>query len=309
MNGREDSRALVICGSTASGKSAIALRVAELFGGEIVNADSRQVYRGMSIGTGMPTHDSLERVPHHLYGFLDPSQRYSAARFAADAARITRDICKRGKLAIIVGGTGFYVEALTGRMPLDRPPPDEALRARLRLESSVHPPKFLWEWLRVKAPSIAAGARPSDSYRILRGLERAMSEVLPDRLERDACSDIRFVVVRMSLPREELRRRIALRVHEMFRAGLMQEARTVRAGAPGAPALSGLGYAEALALWDGCATEQEAIRRTIARTEQYSKRQETWFRHMRDVPIIDALDEERATASIVALARERLVPA
>lgn len=309
MNLREDSRALVICGSTASGKSAVALRVAELFGGEIVNADSRQVYRGMSIGTGMPPQDSLERVPHHLYGFLDPSQRYSAARFAADAAGITRAICKRGKLAIVVGGTGFYIEALTGAMPLDRPPPDEALRARLRLESRVHPPEFLWEWLQVKAPSIAAGARPSDSYRILRGLERAMSEVFPDRSEPGACGDIRFVVVRLSLPRGELRRRVALRVHEMFRAGLVQEARTVRAGAPDAPALSGLGYAEALAVWDGYATEQEAISLTIARTEQYAKRQETWFRHMRDVPVIDASDEELATASIAALARERLVPA
>ncbi len=306
---REIARALVICGPTASGKSAIALRLAELFGGEIVNADSRQIYRGMSIGTGMPPKDKLERVPHHLYGFLDPSQRYSAARFAADASGIAQDICKRGKLAIIVGGTGFYIEALTGGMPLDRPPPDDALRARLRFESRIHPSEVLWEWLRVKAPLIAVNVRPSDSYRILRGLERAMSEVLPEHSERDARGEIRFVVARLSPPREELRRRIASRVHEMFRAGLMQEARAVRAVAPGAPALSGLGYAEALALWDGCATEREAIIRTIARTEQYSKRQETWFRHMREVAVIDALDEEDATAGIAALARERLVPA
>lgn len=309
MNLREGARALVICGPTASGKSSIALAVAEQLGGEIINADSRQIYRGMRVGTGMPTRDAFQKVPHHLYAFVDPAQRYSAARFSGAATQLTKEICSRGQLPIVVGGTGFYIEALTGTMALDRPPPDDALRARLRRESRVHAPEVLWEWLRVRAPAIAAEVRPGDSYRILRGLERAMSEQPPADAAHRSRDDMRFVIICLRVPRAELRRRIASRARAMFDAGLMQEAWAVRTTAADAPALSGLGYAEALALWDGSATRSEAIARTIARTEQYAKRQETWFRHMREAIVIDAAVEEVAIANLTALARERLVDA
>jgi tRNA dimethylallyltransferase len=120
-------RALIICGPTSSGKSEIALALAAQMRGEIVNADSRQVYRGMDIGTGMPPRSAFDLVPHHLYGFVDPSQRYSAARYVLDADAAIAAICARGGLPIVVGGTGFYIEALMGTMTLDRPPGDDAL--------------------------------------------------------------------------------------------------------------------------------------------------------------------------------------
>jgi len=306
------SRALVICGPTASGKSQTALGVAEELGGEIINADSRQIYRGMSIGTGMPPPSAFERAPHHLYGFVDPEQRYSAVRYVHDADAAIAAITARGHLPIVVGGTGFYIEALVGTMPLDRPPGDEALRARLRREAQVHPREVLWEWLAAISKTRAEATRPSDSYRILRALESALVERTEpnDSSDRDSLRPkLKSAVVVLRVHRAAIAARIAQRVTAMFAHGLIEEAQAVRAAARDAPALSGLGYAEALAVVDGLATRAEALTLTIRRTERYAKRQQTWFRRMSAADMVDADDLEVALRTIVARAREKLAPA
>jgi tRNA dimethylallyltransferase len=305
------SRALVICGPTASGKSQIALGVAEELGGEIVNADSRQIYRGMRIGTGMPPPSAFERVPHHLYGFVDPEQRYSAARYVHDADAAIAAITARGHLPIVVGGTGFYIEALLGTMPLDRPPGDETLRARLRREAHVHPREVLWEWLAAISRTRAEATRPSDGYRIVRALESAlMTRTATTTPDRDSLRPkLESAVVVLRVHRAALTVRIAQRVTAMFARGLIEEAQAIRAAAQDAPALSGLGYAEALAVLDGLATPAEALALTIRRTERYAKRQQTWFRRMSAVDIVEADDSEVALRTIVARAREKLAPA
>ncbi len=305
------SSALIICGPTSSGKSEIALAVARQLGAEIVNADSRQIYRGMSIGTGMPSPSARELVPHHLYAFVDPAQRYSAARYVHDAGVAISSIKARGRLPIVVGGTGFYIEALAGTMRLDRPPGDDFVRARLRDEALVHPTDVLWQWLKAIAPARAAQTKRGDSYRILRALEG----VLVDRMERPpgakatAHAPLECEIVVLRVARGVLRERIAQRAREMFAHGLIAEAEAVRARAPDAPALSGLGYAEALALLDGTATLGEALASTIRRTQRYAKRQETWFRRIGRAHAVDAEDAHAATHAIVALAREKLAPA
>lgn len=305
------SRALVICGPTASGKSQIALGVAEALGGEIVNADSRQVYRGMGIGTGMPPPSAFERVPHHLYGFVNPERRYSAARYVHDADAAIAAIMARGRLPIVVGGTGFYIEALLGTMPLDRPPGDEALRARLRREAQVHSREVLWEWLAAISPTRAESTRPSDGYRILRALESSlMARTETDTISAQASRpQLESAVVVLRVHRAALTKRIAQRVAAMFAAGLVEEAQSIRAAARDAPALSGLGYAEALATVDGLATRAEALALTIRRTERYAKRQQTWFRRMSAVDIVEADEPEHALRTIIARAREKLAPA
>jgi tRNA dimethylallyltransferase len=305
------SRALVICGPTASGKSQIALGVAEELGGEIINADSRQIYRGMSIGTGMLPPSAFERVPHHLYGFVDPEQRYSAARYVHDADAAIAAITARGHLPIVVGGTGFYIEALLGTMPLDRPPGDEALRARLRREAQVHPREVLWEWLAAISPTRAESTRSSDGYRILRALESSlMARTETDTISAQASRpQLESAVVVLRVHRAALTMRIAQRVAAMFAAGLVEEAQAIRAAARDAPALSGLGYAEALATVDGLATRAEALALTIRRTERYAKRQQTWFRRMSAVDIVEADEPEHALRTIIARAREKLAPA
>ena len=303
------SGALVICGPTSSGKSAVALGVARALGGEIINADSRQIYRGMSIGTGMPPATDLALVPHHLYAFLDPGEIYSAARFAQDASAVTSDVTARGRVPIVVGGTGFYIEALAGTMPLDRPPGDEALRARLRDEARLHPPEVLRVWVEALAPARAQQIMEHDSYRILRGLEVALAQrdLRAGAHPREPLrATVSCEIVVLHVPRAVLRSRIAARAQSMFDHGLVDEARAVRQAAPSAPALSGLGYAEALALCDGLATRNEAIVQTVRRTNAYAKRQQTWFRRMRSAFSVDAEDVNAAIHSVITRARERL---
>jgi len=283
--------------------------VARALDGEIVNADSRQIYRGMRIGTGMPSPADLALVPHHLYAFCDPSERYSAARFADDAGAAVRSIVVRGRLPIVVGGTGFYIEALAGTMPLDRPPADDILRERLRHEARIHPPSVLRAWLAALSPAREAQIAPNDAYRVVRALEVelvACDQRRPGNARQPVREPVCCAFVNLSVPRPVLRDRIAQRVRSMFDGGLVEEARSVRAGAPGAPALSGLGYAEALAFSDGLATSREAINATIRRTQAYAKRQETWFRRLRCAHAVDARDPRVATEAVIAIARETL---
>lgn len=304
---------LCVCGPTSSGKSDAALAAAEDVGGEIVNADSRQIYEGMPIGTGWPSAVAMARVPHHLYGIVSPAHRYSAARFVTDARAAVAEIASRGRLAIIVGGTGLYIEALAGTMPIDRPAGSDELRTRVRGEVQLHPHEALREWLAALDPTAAQRVPAGDRYRTIRALEAALA----NREERSVSTavlskprapvnapEIRLTIVVMHVARAELRLRIAARVGAMFAAGLEDEAQSVRARWPAAPALTGIGYAEALAIADGTATRDEAIARCTLRTSQYAARQETWFRRLRSARIIEAGDRTAASRAVTAAARE-----
>ena len=283
--------------------------MAQALNGEIINADSRQIYRGTRIGSGMPSHTDLALVPHHLYGFVDPAERYSAARFVEDARRVIDEIQSRGRLPVVAGGTGFYIEALAGSMPLDRPPPDEALRARLTAEAHTHAASVLWEWLAALDPGLARSVSPGDSYRIMRALEVALAsrDVSKDAaVQPQARPSLSCTILTLQVARASLRERIARRVHGMFESGLLEEARALRSRCADAPALSGIGYAEALAFCDGLATHGEALAQTIHRTNAYAKRQETWFRRIRHALVVNADQAEHAVAVVTARARERL---
>lgn len=302
----EQARALILCGPTASGKSELALRVAETIGAEIINADSRQIYRGMEIGTGMPSPSAFRRVPHHGYAILDPLETYNAALYACDATAAVNDVWRRGRLPLVVGGTGFYIEALTGDMLLDRPPPQTWLRERLRHEARVHSRETLWEWLSALDAPAAARVSRGDGYRTLRALEIALtpragpSVAAAPALPKTAA----FRVAVLKLGKEALRKRISVRVRGMFESGLLDEARAIRRRSPQAQALSGIGYAEALAYEDGLATWEEAIAAAQRRTARYAKRQETWFRHMRTATIVTADDADAAVDALTHMARE-----
>ena len=165
---------LIIAGPTAGGKTELAIELAREFDAEIVSADSRQIYRGMPIGTAAPTQRELDEVPHHLVGFLDPHERYSAARYADEAMAVLRAIWRRGKRAIVAGGTGFYIRALIGGVTL-APQYDERLRDRLAREALTHSPEFLYGWLQQHDPVRAAALRTNDTYRVLRALEIALA--------------------------------------------------------------------------------------------------------------------------------------
>jgi len=291
---------LIVTGPTASGKSALALALAERFDAEIVGADSRQIYRGMPIGTAAPGADELARVPHHLIGFLDPHERYSAARFVADALRAVDAAAGRGRRTIVVGGTGFYIRALAGDVGLS-PAYDAALRERLAHEARIHPTEALAEWLAALAPQRAAAIDPNDPYRITRALEVALAERAgPARADAAAAPaqnlrtlGVPYRKIALAVAPDVLARRIDARVDAMLAAGLLDEAERVGARAVAADAV---GYREALAYLAGWSTEAELREHLARNTRRYAKRQATWLRSEPDlVSVADAEAFEQAS--------------
>ncbi|MBV8282425.1 MAG: tRNA (adenosine(37)-N6)-dimethylallyltransferase MiaA, partial [Candidatus Eremiobacteraeota bacterium] len=166
---------LVLAGATASGKTQLAIELAREFDAEIVGADSRQIYRGMPIGTALPSPAQLAAVPHHCVDFIEPHERYSAARYAHDALAAIHAIALRGKRVIVAGGTGFYICALTGGVELAEQY-DDVWRERLAREARLHPPEFLHAWLSLRDPARATQVHAHDTYRVLRALEVALAE-------------------------------------------------------------------------------------------------------------------------------------
>jgi tRNA dimethylallyltransferase len=295
-----DAGVLILAGPTASGKTALALALAERFGAEIVGADSRQIYRGMPLGTAAPTDAERARVPHHLVAFLDPHERYSAARYVVDARRAIDEIAARGRRAIVAGGTGFYIRALCGDVTLDAAY-DPAVRARVAAEARIHPPEALAAWLAVLAPARAAAIDPGDPYRVARALEAALAaraEASPRRepLPTLRSGGIPFAKLVLDVDPATLLERIERRVDGMLAGGLVAEAERVGIDAVAADAV---GYREALAYAAGWSTAAELRAQLIRATRRYAKRQATWFRSEPDVVRV-------AAAACEAAARERL---
>lgn len=268
---------LLLAGPTASGKTELALALAQRFDAEIVGADSRQIYRGMPIGTAVANDEQRARVTHHCVAFLEPSQRYSAARFARDAMAAIAGIQARGKRAIVAGGTGFYLRALLGGVSL-APQYDSALRRRLAAEAALHPPEFLHAWLATRDARRASQLHPRDSYRVLRALEVALAPAREPNERRAATlsqAGIPSLLVALDVPLPELDARIAARTDAMLSAGLIEEAERIGAGAVAADAV---GYPQALAYVRGWCTAAE-LRETLARaTRRYARRQRAWLR-------------------------------
>lgn len=305
------SGVLILAGPTASGKTELALALAERFGAEIVGADSRQIYRGMPIGTAAPTAEQLARVPHHLIAFLDPHERYSAARFVLDARRAIDEIAARGRRAIVAGGTGFYLRALAGDVTLDAAY-DPAVRTRLAAEARVHPHEVLADWLAVLAPERAAAIASNDPYRVARALEVALAGRTSTGAERRTSTPlgagsvkglptlraggIPFVKLVLETEPGVLAERIERRVDGMLAAGLLDEAERIGSDAVAADAV---GYREALAFLAGWSTAAELRTQLIRSTRRYAKRQATWFRSEPGVVRVSA-------AECAAAARECL---
>jgi tRNA dimethylallyltransferase len=289
---------LILAGPTAVGKTALALELAERFDAEIVGADSRQVYRDMPIGTAAPTAAERASVPHHLIGFLDPSERYSAARFASDALVAIREIASRGKRALVVGGTGFYIRALAGDVALSNAY-DPALRARLAREARVHPPAVLHAWLAARDPRRASEIPAGDRYRVLRALEIALTRNAaesPGRRESLRAAGIPALKLVLDLDDAELDGRIERRVDAMLERGFVLEAQRVGDGAVAADAV---GYPHALAYLRGWCSTAELRALLVRATRRYAKRQRTWFRSEPDVTRVSGPDAPAAIARLV----------
>ena len=292
-------RVLVLVGPTAVGKTAVALALAAHWPLEVVSADSRQVYRRLDIGTGKPTRKELARVPHHGVDILDPGHRYSAGRYAAAASVWIDEIRGRGKLPVVVGGTGLYVRALMEG--LFREPPLDA-RQRLALESQLEQltPGELVRWASRLDPAYGGGGR----QRAMRSIEIAVLTGYPlsywQRTAREQCPFDPWYVV-LSVPRPILHQRIERRAAEMVQRGLIEEVASVLAEghAAHAPGLDGIGIKEAVEYLHGERTRDSVAEAITISTRQYAKRQETWFRHQLDGDVL-RLDATRSAADLAA---------
>jgi tRNA dimethylallyltransferase len=303
---------VVLLGPTASGKSALALSLAEELGGEIVNADALQVYRGLDLGTAKPTAWERRRVPHHLVDVLPPDGALTAGEFARLAGEAIAAIRARGRVPFVVGGSGLYLRALLGGIsPMPEVPP--ALRGWLRRRLERHGLPSLRRWLRVLDPLTASRTREGDTQRTLRGLEVALAGGRPQpwwiacRPFAAAAPDV--VRVGLTLPRAVLYDRVAVRVSAMVAAGWVGEVEALlKAGLdPGLPAFQAIGYRQLAQHLRGEIGLDQAVEETIRATRRFAKRQLTWFRKEPDVAWFDAQDPAGARLHIRELLRARRI--
>jgi tRNA dimethylallyltransferase len=301
----------VVLGPTGSGKSELSLRLGEELGGEIVNCDSVQIYKRFRIGTAKLSEAERRGIPHHLIDVAEPSEIFTAGDYARAAERVLREISARGRIPIIVGGTGFYLRALLlGLSP--GPKRDDLLRDSL-LSREHRRPGALHRILGRLDPSSAARIHLNDRNKTLRALEvrllggRAMSAMFADN--REPLAGFRPVKIGLNPKRELLYSKLDSRTNAMFERGLVQEVQDLLASgiASKVKPFESLGYVQALQVVQGGITEEQAIESTKLETRRYAKRQMTWFRREADVYWLEGFGDEAAVQEqALAIVRARL---
>lgn len=300
---------LCIVGPTGVGKTAVALELCELLGGEVVSADSMQIYRGLDIATAKPTAEEQARARHHLIDIREPDESFSAAQWAEAARSAICDIRARGKTPILAGGTGFYLRALFAPGTLAAVPPNESLRAQWERDLAEHGVEWLHGQLRERDAAAAARLHPNDVRRVIRALEVAehdghalaeqtpKAEMLPEEPEFSA------IVFGLTMPREQLYARLDARVDAMIGGedGKAFEAELQLAAGLHAelPSMQGVGYRQMRAALRDRALWAEGVALWKRDTRRYAKRQMTWFRHQMQAQWLDVTEFEspRAVAS------------
>ena len=279
---------VAIVGPTASGKSALALRAAEMLGGEIVSADSRQVYRGLDVGTAKPSRAERERVPHHVIDVVDVGERYDVARYQRDARAAIADIRRRGKRPIVSGGTGLYVRALLDGLALSALPADPDVRAGLEEAAASGGGAALHQRLAELDPEAAARVDARNVRRVIRYLEIALLAGPPTRTQTREAS-VPAVRVGLAPPRDWIDARIEARARAMVEQGVLDEAAMLRARAldPRLPSLTAHGYVHWIAHLEGRIDLETAVAKTVRDTRAYARRQMTWFRRDPEIRWID----------------------
>jgi tRNA dimethylallyltransferase len=317
---------LVLVGPTGVGKTAVAVELCTLLNGEVVSADSVQVYRRCDIAAAKPSLAELARAPHHLLDIREPAERYSVAEWMSDAAAAIEDIAARGRQPILTGGTGFYLQALLQPGIISDVPPNAQLRAQLEQEAAAHGVLPLHERLAQLDATAAQRLHPNDVKRVIRAIEVALGETQKQiekaaqltltspqqmsyhSLTFDAPNDPpshhatihRSLAFGLDMPREQLYQRLEKRIDNMLQAGFMDELRALRQeGTPEQiPALQGLGYRQMLPVLDDPSILEDCVAIWKRDTRRYAKRQLTWFRHQLPVRWIEI--DESTPPSITA---------
>jgi len=284
------NKVIVVCGPTATGKTALGIELALRLDGEIVSADSMQVYRRMDIGTAKATAEERARIPHHMLDVCEPWEDYSVSRYVQEASAVCDGLLARGKTPVIVGGTGLYIDSLlAGRDFAGRQEGDNALRLRLDADYGRLGGEEMLEKLRAFDPERAAKLHPGDRRRIVRAMEIYQltgktitqhdreTQALPPRYQAKT-------IVLSFADRADLYARIDRRVEQMVSAGLFDEVEALlKEGlSPACTAMQAIGYKEAVLALEGAITRQEAVERIQLNSRRYAKRQLTWFGRNRE---------------------------
>jgi len=299
---------VAIAGPTGSGKSELALRVAETFGGEVVNCDSLQIYRWFDIGTAKLKPEEMRAIPHHLIDVVDPDQVFTAGEYARLATRVIADISARGRLPVVAGGTGFYLRALVDGL-FEGPTRDETLRVRLSARERRRP-GGLHRLLRRLDPAAAARIHANDVPKVMRALEvcllsrRPMTELF--RQGRQALEGYHVLKLGLWPEREALYERLDARCRRMFSGGLVEEVAAIlaRGCRPDAKPFESHGYKQALQMIQGEMTPVVALEEAQRNTRRYAKRQMTWFRKEAGMVWLRGFGDDPVIVS-AALARVR----
>lgn len=288
MNALGKPKVIVVCGPTGIGKTALSLSLAEEFSGEIVGADSMQIYKKMDIGTAKPGAEELSRVPHHMIDIVDPDDPYDAARYAADGREAIFDIFSRNRVPFVVGGTGLYIKTILHGL-FRANPADPEIRSKLKNDAVKHGSQWVYEKLKACDPEAAARIHQNDTYRVIRALEiyeisgQTMTQYQKDHGFRENLFDV--LKVCLMIDRKALYERINRRVDQMLEEGLLDEVKRLlsRGYADTLKPMQSIGYRHMSDFINGQISWDEAVYTLKRDTRRYAKRQLTWFRKDKDM--------------------------
>lgn len=298
---------VAVAGPTASGKTALGIALSKHFGGEIVSADSMQIYKGMTIAAAVPTEEERKTSPHHLIEFLEPSVKFSVADYVEIARKTILEIANRNKLPILVGGTGLYINSLVDGIEFTKEKPSEELRKKLEEEFQEKGGEEMLKKLSVFDPQTANRLNASDKRRILRAIEifetTGITLTRQNELSKVKGSDYNTVMLGITFrDREKLYERINLRVDKMLDEGLLDEAR--QASNKGVTAAQAIGHKEFIPYFKGEVSLEEAVEKLKRETRRYAKRQLTWFRRDTRINWLYADEEDVVKKAIEIVERK-----
>ena len=296
---------LIITGPTAVGKTSLSIQAAKIFDGEIISADSMQVYRKMDIGSAKVTKEEMEGIPHHLIDILDPWEEFDVAAFQKMAKQVIEDIYSRGKLPVIAGGTGFYIQALLYDINFQKTEDDGSIRKELENLEREKGAEYLHQMLESIDPESAETIHANNVKRVIRAIEyyrqtgKKISQHNQEERQKTSPYDFLYYVVNMD--REKLYGRIEARVDQMMAHGLVEEVRKLKemGCTRDMVSMQGLGYKEILDYLNGVCTLEEAVYVIKRDTRHFAKRQLTWFRRERDTRILNMEDYENDQKKIL----------
>jgi tRNA dimethylallyltransferase len=300
----QKSTVIVICGPTASGKTALSIELAKKINGEIISADSMQIYKDMDIGTAKPDEEEKQGIKHYLLDFINTDTRYSVAEFKIDATKAIEEILQKGKIPIVVGGTGLYVDTLIYGIEYNDIKIDEEYRQELEKIAEEQGLEVLYQKAKEIDNKAMEKISPNDKKRIMRVLEiyKSTGKTKTEQEAESKRNGVKYdyKVFALNMDREVLYNRINLRVDKMIENGLIEEVQKLREKYNQFPtAMQGLGYKEVLEYLENKVTKEEMIEKIKMETRRYAKRQLTWFRKNKDTVWINALKEKQDNVNLI----------